>query len=84
MFEEFGTVKTSREQFGRFKTGKLWNEWANKYPELFDSDDHSSPHNEQLKSLFWIYRRHVFDGDVRGLGQRPTVQLGRIGESDQS
>ncbi len=39
MFDEFGTIKTSREQFGRFKSGELWNEWANKYPELFDSDD---------------------------------------------
>jgi hypothetical protein len=39
VFNDFGTFSFSKSQQDRFKGGELWQEWATRYPELFDEKD---------------------------------------------
>tara|TARA_B100002019_G_scaffold157497_1_gene135638 strand:- start:190 stop:681 length:492 start_codon:yes stop_codon:yes gene_type:complete len=39
MFETLYQLSTSREQYERFKSGALAEQWFGRYPELFDDDD---------------------------------------------
>ena len=38
-YEDIGTVEFRESQKLRFKSGQLWREWADRFPDLFDADD---------------------------------------------
>jgi hypothetical protein len=39
MFTDIWVFPYKEEQHDKFRTGKLWQEWARQYPDIFDTDD---------------------------------------------